>query len=184
VSVTTGNGLSGVGSADDPVVMAAAGSSAAGAVTTGTQTIAGAKTFSGSIYLSTAGSGASAPLWLPVSGSINFSGGHASGVQLFSTGLTTLSLCENGSCMYDFGAAALTAPAVTSGGSYTSTAASGDGFVNASGAYIRNAKTFAGAPTAGDCDAAGETGRTAIDTTNHRFYWCEGTAGWKYAAGT
>jgi hypothetical protein len=41
-----------------------------------------------------------------------------------------------------------------------------------------------GAPTTGNCDAAGELGLIYIDTTNHRFYWCEGTGGWKYAGGT
>lgn len=47
--------------------------------------------------------------------------------------------------------------------------------------YLKAQKSFAGAPTGTDCDAAGELGRIAIDTTNHRIYWCEGAAGWYYA---
>ena len=45
--------------------------------------------------------------------------------------------------------------------------------------YLRIAKTFAGAATATDCDAAGEAGRLTIDTTNNRLYYCNGAA-WQY----
>ncbi len=48
------------------------------------------------------------------------------------------------------------------------------------GGYFQTEKTFAGAPTAADCDAAAELGRQTIDTTNGRFYICSGTGGWKY----
>lgn len=68
-------------------------------------------------------------------------------------------------------------------GRLMSQSTSGDGVSVASGSYARFDKTFAGAPTAGDCDDAAEQGRIAIDTTNHRFYWCQGAAGWKYATG-
>lgn len=40
-------------------------------------------------------------------------------------------------------------------------------------------KSGAGAPTAGDCDAAGEAGFLYVDTTNTRLYLCNGTA-WAY----
>ena len=39
----------------------------------------------------------------------------------------------------------------------------------------------AGAPPAGDCDAAGEAGRTIFDSTNQRLYVCNGAvSGWDY----
>jgi len=46
--------------------------------------------------------------------------------------------------------------------------------------YLTITKTFAGAPTPGDCTAS-TLGRFAIDTTNNRLYICMGAAGWKYA---
>jgi hypothetical protein len=42
-------------------------------------------------------------------------------------------------------------------------------------------KQNAGAPAAGDCDAASELGRVVYDSTNFREYRCFGTAGWKYS---
>jgi hypothetical protein len=60
-----------------------------------------------------------------------------------------------------------------------------DALTASGGGYIGKGMAHgAGAPTGTDCDASGELGRQYIDTTNHRFYWCEGTTGWKYAAGT
>jgi len=50
----------------------------------------------------------------------------------------------------------------------------------ANGGYAQFEKTFAGAPTAGDCDAAAELGRLTFDTTNSRFYYCTGATGWVY----
>lgn len=41
--------------------------------------------------------------------------------------------------------------------------------------------TYAGTPTAGDCNSAGQFGKTAIDTSGRRFCWCEGAAGWRCA---
>lgn len=71
-----------------------------------------------------------------------------------------------------------TTGAIDADGTYTSLKASGDTIVAVSGAYSRF--TFnAGAPTATDCDAAGESGRIAIDTSNNRFYFCNGAA-WQY----
>jgi hypothetical protein len=46
--------------------------------------------------------------------------------------------------------------------------------------YAQFEKTFAGAPTGTDCDAAAELGRVTVDTTNGRWYVCTGTGGWKY----
>lgn len=54
----------------------------------------------------------------------------------------------------------------------------GDALVVGTG-YLRMNVSAAGAPTGTDCDAAGELGRLFIDTTNNRFYWCNGTA-WQY----
>jgi hypothetical protein len=50
----------------------------------------------------------------------------------------------------------------------------------ASTGYAQFEKTFAGAPTGTDCDAAAELGRVTVDTTNGRWYVCTGTGGWKY----
>lgn len=50
----------------------------------------------------------------------------------------------------------------------------------ASTGYAQFQKTFAGAPTAGDCGAT-QIGRVTYDTTNNRFYFCNGTA-WVYTA--
>jgi hypothetical protein len=50
------------------------------------------------------------------------------------------------------------------------------------GGYAQFEKTFAGAPTGTDCDAAAELGRVTVDTTNGRWYVCTGTGGWKYTA--
>lgn len=50
--------------------------------------------------------------------------------------------------------------------------------------YPRLNKSVAGAPTGTDCDAAGELGRVIIDTTNHKWCFCEGAAGWKCVTGT
>jgi hypothetical protein len=47
--------------------------------------------------------------------------------------------------------------------------------------YPRLIKNFAGAPTAADCDAAGEVGRVTYDTTNNRWYVCTSTAGWVFS---
>lgn len=61
----------------------------------------------------------------------------------------------------------------------TAEGATGDAIVAVLGGYAR--LTFgAGAPTSTDCDVAGEKGRQYIDTTNTRFYFCNGTA-WAYA---
>jgi hypothetical protein len=161
VSVTTGNGLSGVGSADDPIVLAAAGASSAGAVTTGTQTIAGAKTLSSNLTVS--------------SGTI-FGTTSNSKVVMDNAVATCIAYGAIQWCCNSARCYALQETLIS--------VASGDALIISGGAYLRNNKSFAGAPTAGDCDEAAELGRTAIDTTNHRFYWCEGTTGWKYAAGT
>jgi hypothetical protein len=47
--------------------------------------------------------------------------------------------------------------------------------------YPRLIKNFAGAPTAADCDAAGEVGRVTYDTTNNRWYVCTSSAGWVFS---
>ena len=52
-----------------------------------------------------------------------------------------------------------------------------------SDAYLRIAKSSAGAPPAADCDSDAEAGRMTTDTTNNRLYVCRGAArGWDYAA--
>ncbi|NBU58525.1 MAG: hypothetical protein EBS23_01860 [Betaproteobacteria bacterium] len=48
--------------------------------------------------------------------------------------------------------------------------------------YAQFLRDSAGAPVAADCDAAAEFGRIVIDSTNDRWYVCEGAAGWKYTA--
>ena len=64
------------------------------------------------------------------------------------------------------------------GGTVDLSKATGDALTAVGGGYSRF--TFnAGAPTATDCDAAGESGRIAIDTANNRFYFCNGAA-WQY----
>ena len=62
------------------------------------------------------------------------------------------------------------------------TTAPTDLFDVASTGYPRFRKNFAGAPTAGDCDAAGEVGRMTYDTTNNRWYVCTSASGWVYSA--
>lgn len=57
-------------------------------------------------------------------------------------------------------------------------------FEVASTGYAQFSKTFAGAPTAADCDAAAEAGRVTYDTTNNYWYVCEGTGGWVNASGS
>ena len=48
-----------------------------------------------------------------------------------------------------------------------------------SGGYLQFSKSFAGAPTAADCDTDAERGRITIDTTNNLVYLCNGaTRGW------
>lgn len=54
----------------------------------------------------------------------------------------------------------------------------------ASTGYAQFEKTFAGAPTATDCDAAAEAGRVTYDTTNNYWYVCEGAGGWVSASGS
>jgi hypothetical protein len=56
-------------------------------------------------------------------------------------------------------------------------------FGTASTVYLRTGVAAAGAPTATDCDNDAEIGRTAVDTTNERYYVCNGAArGWDYVA--
>lgn len=56
------------------------------------------------------------------------------------------------------------------------------GAIMGDGTYLQ-VQTDAGAPTAGDCDAAGEAGRLSLDTTNNRLYVCNGaTRLWDYVA--
>ena len=51
------------------------------------------------------------------------------------------------------------------------------------GKYAQFEDNNAGAPPAGDCDNNAERGRMSIDTTNNRFYVCNGaTRGWDYIA--
>jgi hypothetical protein len=47
--------------------------------------------------------------------------------------------------------------------------------------YAQFGKTFPGAPTTADCDAVSEAGRVTIDTTNGRWYVCDGVA-WKFVS--
>ncbi len=58
----------------------------------------------------------------------------------------------------------------------------GDGTaVTTTGYGVGGQKSGAGAPTAGDCDAAAEKGRFYHDTTNNRLYFCAGaTRLWDY----
>lgn len=69
-------------------------------------------------------------------------------------------------------------------GAITLSATSGDLLTIAAGGYLRYAKTFVGAPTAADCDAAGELGRMAYDTSGDLLYFCTGAGGWKKTAFT
>ena len=56
------------------------------------------------------------------------------------------------------------------------------GDVHANG-YVQFSKSFAGAPTATDCDSNDERGRLTIDTSTNRLYVCNGvTRGWDYTA--
>jgi hypothetical protein len=56
-------------------------------------------------------------------------------------------------------------------------------FRTAATVYSATGHSAAGAPTAADCDNDAEIGRFSIDTTNERFYVCNGAArGWDYAA--
>ena len=58
--------------------------------------------------------------------------------------------------------------------------AQGDNITTSDG-YLQFLKTFAGAPTSGDCDNDSEYGRIALDTTNERLYICNGASrGWDY----
>lgn len=176
LSLTGSSGLSGSGTAVDPLACTAASASSAGCVTTSGQTLAGAKNLSTSIQspvgiLGGVDAGVVVSTSLYTSGDLNvgdndiFFGGVTNGSYISAGGTSTLYLGSSGNWMGLIDAA--------------------NGNVEIrSTVYLRSAKTFAGAPTAGDCDAAGELGRITIDTTNHRFYWCEGAAGWKYAAGT
>jgi hypothetical protein len=60
--------------------------------------------------------------------------------------------------------------------------ADGD-IIATSNGYVQGKKSGAGAPTSGDCDADAERGRQYIDTTNNRWYLCNGaTRGWDYVA--
>lgn len=55
-------------------------------------------------------------------------------------------------------------------------------YVPSTAGYFQFAKSGAGAPTATDCDQDNERGRLYIDTTNNRFYVCNGaTRNWDYA---
>lgn len=50
-----------------------------------------------------------------------------------------------------------------------------------SGGYLQFDKSSAGAPAAGDCNGDEKRGRVVVDTTNNRFYVCNGaTRGWDY----
>ena len=63
------------------------------------------------------------------------------------------------------------------------TLGTGVGVIVPDGAYLRSADNNAGAPAAGDCDAAAELGRFSIDTTNNRLYICNGaTRLWDFIA--
>lgn len=48
--------------------------------------------------------------------------------------------------------------------------------------YAQFSKTFAGAPTAADCDNALEAGRVTYDSTGNAWYVCEGAGGWQSAS--
>lgn len=50
--------------------------------------------------------------------------------------------------------------------------------------YAQFSKTFAGAPTAADCDNALEAGRVTYDSTGNAWYVCEGAGGWQSASGS
>lgn len=50
--------------------------------------------------------------------------------------------------------------------------------------YAQFSKTFAGVPTAADCDNALEAGRVTYDSTGNAWYVCEGAGGWQSASGS
>lgn len=51
------------------------------------------------------------------------------------------------------------------------------------GKYAQFEDNNAGAPPSGDCDSDAERGRMSIDTTNNRFYICNGASrGWDYVS--
>jgi hypothetical protein len=55
--------------------------------------------------------------------------------------------------------------------------AQGDTIVTSDG-FLQFLKTYAGTPTAGDCDAAGELGRFSVNTVSGDLCYCSGTTGW------
>lgn len=157
VLLTGGFGIAQQRNGRSPVVRALP----ANAVTTDTvQTISGAKTFSSVITSS-----------VPSGCAVTVTGGAR---RCDSDGRYDFFSTTTGDWSYPFGGASVV-------GTISTTLASGDGVSVAGGAYVRADKSFAGAPTAADCDAAGEKGRISIDTTGRRFCWCEGAAGWRCA---
>jgi hypothetical protein len=100
--------------------------------------------------------------------------GGAGAPYLFSDGFFRLK------CLV--GAAVDSCELVALNGSFTGAIVSGrasnDAITAVSGGYTRAMKYGAGAPTAADCDNAGEIMRTYYDTTNHFHYVCEGAGGW------
>lgn len=195
LSITSASGLSGEGTASSPLACTAAGASAAGCVTTGTQTIAGAKTLSGTLTSSVA-SGSTAIsivqgsfLDLKADGtnkiyssaSNNFIIHPQSSKNVYvDIGSGTGAFLFNPDNAVDIGSTGAARPKnVYVAGTIAAEGASGNVLTAVGGGYARF--TFnAGAPTGTDCDAAGESGRIAIDTANNRFYFCNGAA-WQYA---
>ena len=116
------------------------------------------------------GSTSAPTVTLDVTGSEAISGNSTIGGTLGVTGNTSV---DTSSLFVD-----ATAHAVDIG---TVTSVSGSLLNVASGGYAQFAKTFAGAPTAGDCAGNTQKGRLTYDTTNGRFYFCDGVA-WTYTS--